>query len=826
VSSVAGTTIDPRRLREAIQRRVLYSLGKRWQDLGSHDLFMAVSLATRDLLIERMIETEARVEAARAKRVYYLSLEFLIGRALANNLHNLGIYQECRQALEELGVDLEEVRETEHDAALGNGGLGRLAACFLDSLATLGLPGYGYGINYDYGLFRQVLQGGWQRERPDSWRRLGTPWLIERPDEACLVPVYGRLEQDSYASQPNEPRRSRWVDYHVLVGVPNDMPIVGYGGRTVNFLRLYSARSSDEFDMQVFNQGDYLHALREHKSPETISMVLYPPATSDTGKQLRLLQEYFFVACALRDIVGRFRRRSGYFADLSEAVCIQLNDTHPALAVAELMRIFIDEEGMPWKTAWSITQRTFAYTNHTLMPEALEKWPRPLVASVLPRHVELIEQINDQFLKEVTERWPADVDRMRRMSIVEESWPQQLRMAHLAMVGSHSINGVAQLHTDLVKRELVPDFYEMWPERFSNKTNGITPRRWLLLANPALANLITSRIGDGWITDLEQIRALEPWADDPDFRTAFRAVKRSNKERLALLVRDLTGLALDPLALFDVQVKRIHEYKRQLLAAMHVIHEYLELIEEGKPPDTPHVYLFAGKAPPDYVMAKLIIKLINGVAHAVNSDPAVNGLLRVIFLPDYRVSQAERIIPAADLSEQISTAGKEASGTSNMKFALNGALTIGTLDGANVEIREAVGPENIYIFGLRVEEVSQLRKSGAYDPWAYYHRSENVRRVMDAIASDRFCPGEPGIFRPIWQRLMEQGDEYFHLADFDNYEATHARASLDFVDEEAWARRAILNVARVGRFSSDRAIREYAREIWRISPVLGGAVNL
>ncbi len=805
-------------LREAIQRRVLYSLGKRWKDLGAHDLFMAVALATRDLLIERMVDTESRAEATGAKRVYYLSLEFLIGRSLANNLANLGILEECRNALEELGVDLEEVRETEHDAALGNGGLGRLAACYLDSLATLGLPGYGYGINYDYGLFRQVIESGWQRERPDSWRRLGTPWLLERPDEAVLVPVYGRLEHEGPAS-PGEPRRSRWVDHHVLVGVPYDMPIVGYGGRTVNYLRLYSARSSDEFDMQVFNQGDYLHALQQHKSPETISMVLYPPASSDTGRQLRFLQEYFFVACALRDIVARFRRRHGYFADLSEGVAIQLNDTHPALAVAELMRIFVDEEGMPWGAAWAITQRTFGYTNHTLMPEALETWPRPLVANILPRHVELIEQINDQFLKQVIDRWPGDVDRMRRMSIVEESWPQQLRMAHLAMVGSHSVNGVAKLHTELVKSDLVPDFHEMWPERFNNKTNGITPRRWLLQANPQLAGLVTDKIGDGWITDLDRIRALEPFADDLEFREAFLAVKRANKERLAALVRDKLGVVIDPLALFDVQVKRIHEYKRQLLAAMHVIHEYLELVEQGNPPETPHVYLFAGKAAPDYVLAKLIVKLINAVGKVVNADPRVDGLLRVLFLPDYRVSLAERIIPAADLSEQISTAGKEASGTGNMKFALNGALTIGTLDGANVEIREAVGDENIYIFGLRAEEVAELRKSGSYDPWTYYHRSEGARRVMDALDSDLFTPGESGIFRPLWQRVLEHGDEYFHLADFDAYAETHERASHDFIDQTGWARRAILNVARVGRFSSDRAVREYARDIWKITPV-------
>jgi starch phosphorylase len=586
----------------------------------------------------------------------------------------------------------------------------------------------------------------------------------------------------------------------------------------VNFLRLYAARASDEFDMQIFNQGDYLRAVQAHMALETISLVLYPPATSEAGKELRLLQEYFFVACALRDIVGRHRRRFGYLADLSESAAIQLNDTHPALAVPELMRIFIDDEGMPFETAFEITRRTLGYTNHTLLPEALEKWPRPLMESVLPRHVELIEQVNDRFLQRITTRWPGDLDRMRRMSIVEEGHPKHLRMAHLAIIGSHSVNGVAKLHSDLIQRELVPDFYELWPERFRNVTNGITPRRWLSHANPDLAALISSRIGRGWVTELEEIRGLEPHADDPAFRAAFREVKRGNKQRLAAIVRDAVGIEIAPEALFDVQVKRIHEYKRQLLACMHVIHEYLELVEEGHAPEVPRVHVFGGKAAPDYFIAKLIIKLINSVAAVVNGDPQVDGLLRVVFLPNYRVTLAERIIPAADLSEQISTAGKEASGTGNMKFALNGALTIGTLDGANIEILEAVGAENIYIFGLKADEVHELQKSGSYHPRLHYEQSESGRRVMDAIREDRFCPRDPGMFRPIWDHVVEHGDPYFHLADFESYVATQRRAAHDFLDPEDWSRRAILNVARVAYFSSDRAIREYAREIWHVEP--------
>ena len=808
--------LDARSFQDAIQSHVRYSLGKRWHELTRHELFMAVALAVRDRLVDRMLATEERYEQRGAKRLYYLSMEFLIGTSLGNNLRNLGLYEACNAAVAQLGTSLQELEDAEADAALGNGGLGRLAACFLDSLATLGMPGFGYGINYEYGLFKQVIDRDGQHEQPDAWRSLGTPWLIERPDLAVTVPVYGRLVREP---GPDGAPRSRWVEARHLVGVPHDMPIVGYAGQTVNHLRLYSARASDEFDIQTFNRGDYVKAVEQKIATETISKVLYPPAHSDAGKELRLLQEYFFVACALRDIVGRHLREHRDFDAFPSRVAIQLNDTHPALAVAELVRALVDDHGLPFQLAFELTRNTLAYTNHTLLPEALEKWSLPLLARVLPRHLELIEEINHRFLEQVAARWPGDVERLRRVSIIEEGWPKQVRMAHLAIVGSHSVNGVAKLHSELVKRVLVPDFHELWPERFSNKTNGITPRRWLLHANPGLARLVTSRIGDGWILDLDRLRDLEPQLDDPELRASFRAVKRSNKEALARVVREATGVTVDPGSLYDVHVKRLHEYKRQLLAAMHVIHRYLSIVEDGRLPDTPRTFVFAGKAAPDYAMAKLILRLIHGVAATVNADPAVEGLLRVAFVPDYRVALAERIIPAADLSEQISTAGMEASGTSNMKFALNGALTIGTLDGANIEILEAVGEENLYIFGLRAEEVRALREERSYHPRAIYEADPLVRRVMDAIGCGRFSPEEPDRFRPIFESVVENGDPYFHLADLGSYLETQDRAGRDFREFDRWSRRALSNVARIGGFSSDRTIREYAEGIWSLKRV-------
>jgi len=802
-----------REFQESIRRHIRYSLGREWKHLAGREIFNAVALAVRDRLVDLLFETETRYREADAKRLYYLSMEYLIGRSLGNNLTNLGIYDLCREALESMGLDIEEVREAETDAALGNGGLGRLAACLLDSLATLGMPGFGYGINYEYGLFRQQISDGHQRERPDHWRSYGTPWLIERPDEACIVPVYGRMETIPDSAGRKQPV---WSDWRILIGVPHDMPIVGYGGRTVNTLRLYTARSSHEFDVGIFNGGDYLLAVEQKVASETISKVLYPSDLVEAGKELRLLQEYFFVACALWDIVQKYQARRAAFDDFPSRVAIQLNDTHPALAIAELMRILVDEKAVRWERAWSITRSTFGYTNHTLLPEALEKWPVELLRRVVPRHLQIIEEINRRFLREIEKVWPDDRGRLARMSLFEDGGAPQVRMAHLAIVGSRSVNGVAKLHTELIKSSLAADFYRLWPERFNNKTNGVTQRRWLLKANPALARLVTDTIGDSWITDLDHLRGLEPHARDGAFQEAFGRIKRENKERLAKVVYDATRETVDPNSLFDVQVKRIHEYKRQLLSVMHVIHQYFTVVEDGAEIPVPRTYIYAGKAAPGYWAAKQIIKLIHNVGRVVNNDPRTRDRLRVVFIPDYRVSLAEKIIPAADLSEQISTAGMEASGTGNMKFAMNGALTIGTLDGANIEILEEVGAENIFIFGLRADEVRKMREERSYIPYHYYQYNHLLRRVMDGLNSDLFSPHEPGLFKWIFQRIVDQGDYYFHLADLPSYIDRQKDVEKTYLAPPLWREKAILNVARIGRFSSDRTVREYAAEIWKI----------
>jgi glycogen phosphorylase len=797
----------------SIRQHMRYSLGKKWEKPSNRDLFMAIALTVRDWMVDRMLATEERCQKVQAKRLYYLSMEYLIGRSLSNNLANLGLLEPCRDSLLAMGVDLEEVRESEADAALGNGGLGRLAACFLDSLATLDMPGYGYGINYEYGLFKQEIDAGYQREKPDNWLAHGTPWQIERPDEACRIPVYGRLEQ-----RPDHAGRmtSHLVDAQILIGIPYDMPIVGYGGRTTNVLRLYSARSSHEFDMQIFNQGDYLKAVELKIGTEIISKVLYPSDSVRAGRELRLVQEYFLVGCALQDIVRRYLADHTNFDQFPAKVAIQLNDTHPALAVAELMRLLLDEHHVPWQTAWEITQATMGYTNHTLLPEAMEKWPVSLFEYVLPRHMQIIYDINHQFLQQITTVWPGDLARLQRMSLIEEGEQKQVRMAHLAMVGSHSVNGVAALHTQLVKTSLVPDFYQLWPERFNNKTNGVTQRRWLLQANPLLADIIHRTIGDDWIMDFEKISGLESYAGDAGFQREFMQIKRANKEQLAAVIKDTTQVSVAPDSLFDIQVKRIHEYKRQLLNVMHIVHEYLALVEDGREPTVPRTYIFAGKAAPGYWAAKQTIKLINNVGHVVNHDPKVMGLMKVVFIPDYRVSIAEKIIPAADVSEQISTAGKEASGTGNMKFAMNGALTVGTLDGANIEIMQEVGRENIFIFGLTPEEVRRMRDDFSYQPRDYYHRCPAIKRVMDALNSNLFCPFEPGLFTWIYQAIMDYGDEFFHLADMPSYLEVQEQVGREFNDTPTWATKAILNVARIGKFSSDRTVREYARDIWHI----------
>jgi starch phosphorylase len=801
---------------EAIHQHLKYSLGKTRENCSQRELFLAVGLAVRDRLVDRMLETEDRYRKAGAKRLYYLSMEFLMGRSLDNNLLNLGLFALCREVLAGMGIDLGDLLDQEDDAALGNGGLGRLAACFLDSLATLDMPGYGYGINYEYGLFKQVIEHGYQKEQPDHWGPFGSPWLIKRPDEACFIPLYGRLERSATG---NGTPALRWVDWKVVIGLPHDLPIAGYGGQTVNILRLYSARSSYEFDMQVFNRGDYLKAVEQKIASEMISKVLYPSDSVDAGRELRLIQEYFLVACAIGDILQAYLKSHDSFEDFPDQVAIQLNDTHPSLAVAELMRRLVDEHDVPWQTAWEITQATLAYTNHTLLPEALEKWPVSLFEYVLPRHLQIIYEINERFLRQVAHRWPGDLDRLRRMSIIEEGHYKQVRMAHLAIVGSHSVNGVSALHSQLVQTSLVPDFYHLWPERFNNKTNGVTQRRWLLQANPLLADLITSTIGSGWTTNLDELRALELYVHDGTFQQAFMAIKRANKERLARVIKETTGVGVSPDALFDIHVKRIHEYKRQSLKVLHIIHTYLQVVEDRQPLSVPHTFIFAGKAAPEYWAAKQIIKLIHNVAEVINNDPRVADQLKVVFIPDYRVSLAENIIPAADLSEQISTAGMEASGTGNMKFALNGALTIGTLDGANVEIREEVGAENIFIFGLRAEEIREMRRLGTYVPREYCQRHPMLQRIMDALYTNVFSPQEPGLFHWFYHAILDHGDYYFHLPDLASYLPTHEQVVHEYTQQAIWARKAILNVARIGKFSSDRTIREYANDIWKITRV-------
>jgi starch phosphorylase len=801
---------------ESIRRHVKYTLAKPWDGLSANDLLAAVELSVRDLLIERMLETQERHRQEDPKTLSYISIEFLIGQSLTNHLRNLRVFELYREALGRLGIDLDELEEAEGDAALGNGGLGRLAACFLDSLATLNYPAYGYGINYEYGLFKQEIDDGYQREKPENWLAQNSPWEIARPDEACLVPLYGHIE---HAVDRKGEYNPMWMGWKVVVGIPHDMLVSGYGGRSVNVLRLYSARSSQEFDMRIFNDGDYFKAVEQKIASETISKVLYPSDAVIAGKELRLVQEYFLAACAVRDTVRRFERAHSDFRDFPDKVAIQLNDTHPALAVAELMRILVDEKSLAWQEAWEITEATFGFTNHTLAPEALEKWPVPLLHYVVPRHLQIIYEINGRFLERVSMLQPGDPALLKRVSLIEETKPQHVRMTQLAMVGSHSINGVSEIHTQLVKTLLAPDYYRLCPEKFNNKTNGITPRRWLLKANPQLAALISSVIGDEWITDLSQLRRLENHVFDADFRAEFLQAKASNKERLAQIISDTLRLNVDPGSLFDVQVKRIHAYKRQLLNVMHIIDEYLLLVEDGQTPITPRTYIFAGKAAPGYWKAKQIIKLIHDVGRVINNDPRAAEWIKVAFLPDYRVSLAEKIFPAVDLGEQISTAGMEASGTSNMKMALNGAVTIGTYDGANIEIRDEVGEENIFMFGHEAAEFQAMRQQHSYHPKECYESNPRVKRIVDAFNSGLFCPKDSGLYGWVVDDILDENDEYFHLADLPGYLEAQARAGAAYRDRDRWTTMSILNVARIGKFSSDCVVAAYAREIWGLRPV-------
>lgn len=779
------------------------------------DWWTCISLAVRDRLVDNMIETQATHFNKQTRRVYYLSLEYLMGRMLVNNLHNTGVYDEARDAIESLGLDWDEIVEEELDMGLGNGGLGRLAACFLDSLATLDLPAVGYGIYYEFGLFKQEFVNGHQVEHPDSWKKFGTPWEIVRPEYTQRINIYGRVEQifDEYGDS-----REAWVDTKTIEGVPYDIPIAGYDTKTVNFLRLWSSRSSEDFDLDEFNKGDYVEAVREKAIGETISKVLYPNDRTENGKELRLVQQYFFVTCSLHDIIRRFRATHDDWDDFPDQVSIQLNDTHPAIAVVELMRILVDEERLDWNYAWDLVTRTFAYTNHTLLPEALERWSVPLFEKVLPRHLNIIYAINSQLMDTVEDCWPGDDVKKQAVSIIEESHPKMVRMANLAVVGSHTVNGVAAIHSQLLKSRLFPEFDSLYPGKLTNKTNGITPRRWLLACNRDLASLINSKIGKSWIKNLDDLKQLEAYSDDEAFQDAYMDIKYQNKVALAKIIEKDCGIEVDPSALFDVQIKRLHEYKRQHLTLLHILHLYRKLLHNPGLDIVPRVFVFGAKAAPGYYLAKTIIKAINAVGEVINNDERIKGKLKVAFLPNYRVSLAARIIPAADLSEQISTAGKEASGTGNMKLALNGALTIGTLDGANIEIKEEVGDDNIFIFGMDVDEVAALDEKG-YRPWDYYYGNEDLKAIVDWIGSNYFASGEPGVLKPLRDSLLEGGDPFKALADFEAYCACQEEVDEAYRDKRRWARMAILNTARVGKFSSDRTISEYAKEIWKLDPV-------
>jgi len=792
-----------------------HTLGRDQHGTPPHCFYTALALTLRDRLVERWKATDATYAASQCKRTYYLSLEFLMGRALSNAMLNLGVTDSASEALGNLGLLMEEVAEEEHDAGLGNGGLGRLAACFLDSCATLQLPVTGYGIRYEYGMFRQHIEGGYQIEEPDHWLRNGNPWELERPEFTQRIKFGGRCE---YYHDASDKMRARWVDSRDVLAVPYDNPVPGYQNGTVNTLRLWKAAATDEFDLNEFNAGSYPEAVAAKNAAEHISMVLYPNDSSENGKELRLRQQYFLASASLQDVLQQWTRDHGDdFSQFADKVCFQLNDTHPTCSVAELMRLLMDDYGLEWDPAWHIVSRTMAYTNHTLLPEALEKWPVRMFRSLLPRLIDIIFEINARFLNEVSQRWPGDAARLARMSIIEEGPEPQVRMAYLAVVAGFSVNGVAELHSDLLQQDLFRDFYELWPHKFNNKTNGVTQRRWLAASNPALSELITETIGEGWATDLQQLRKLIPFSDNAEFRARWREVKQENKLRLAALVQADCGVSFDVDAMFDVQVKRIHEYKRQLLNILHVIHLY-DRIKRGDTADwTPRCVLIGGKAAPGYALAKSIIKLACSVAAVVNADPACDDLLKMAYLPDYRVTAMEVVSPGTDLSEQISTAGKEASGTGNMKFMINGALTIGTLDGANIEIREEAGAENFFLFGLTAAEVEAHRHG--YNPQAVIESDLDLRRVMQLLESGHFNPSEPGIFDSIIRSLTVHGDYWMTVADFRSYIEAQRQAAAAFRDEEHWTRMSILNSATSGKFSSDRTIHEYNSEIWHLMPI-------
>ena len=804
-------------LRPLIERHLVSTLARHPGSATPRDWWVATALAVRDTIHERMIATQRRHNEENVRRLYYFSLEYLLGRLFGNNLLATGLMDAARVALEALGQDFDKIREAEADMGLGNGGLGRLAACFLDSLATLDYPALGYGIYYEFGLFKQAFQHGHQVEHPDNWIIFGSPWEVVRPEYAQEVRLFGRVE-NVFDDRGNS--RPRWVDTKTILGVPHDIPIAGYGTTTVNLLRLWASKSTEDFDLEAFNRGGYVEAVREKAIGETVSKVLYPNDKTENGKELRLMQQYFFVACSLRDIIRRhFRQPANSWENFSDKVAVQLNDTHPAIAIVELLRILLDEENMAWDAAWGITSRTFAYTNHTLLPEALEKWTVGLFERLLPRHLQIIYVLNEQLLLAVERQWPGDNWKKTVCSLIEENGHKQVRMANLSVVGSHAVNGVAEIHTALLKQNLFPEFNELYPGKFQNKTNGITPRRWLLKSNPRLAALLTRKLGRAdWVRDLDLLRGLEKFAEEPAFQREFMAIKRANKVDLAAVIKTECGLVVSPDAIFDVQIKRLHEYKRQHLNLLHIMTLYRRLLQNPSLDLVPRVFIFGAKAAPGYDLAKNIIRAINVIGAHINADERIGGKLKVAFLPNYRVSLAEKIIPAADLSEQISTAGKEASGTGNMKLSLNGALTIGTLDGANVEIRDEVGADNIFIFGLTVEEVVALTAKG-YCSQDYYQADAELRAIIDWLGSDYFTPGELGAFGSLHHSLLAGGDPFLLLADYRSYCTAQACTDQAYRDPAQWARRAILNTARLGKFSSDRTIREYANDIWHLPSV-------
>lgn len=790
-----------------------YNLGKDKYSASRYDIYNAFAYAVRDRMVERWLDTQQAYYNSDQKRVYYISMEFLMGRTLENSLINLGMYDEFREAMTSLGYDFESIVDDEQDAGLGNGGLGRLAACFLDSMATMSIPAYGYGIRYEYGIFRQKIIDGAQVERPDNWLRYRNPWEMDRQEHLHPVKFYGRVVTTTNREGRTE---HNWVDTEEVMAMAYDTPIPGYRNTTVNTMRLWSAKSSREFDLKFFNEGNYIRAVEKKMLSENISKVLYPADNVIEGKELRFKQEYFLASATVHDVIYRFKKKHSDLRLLPDKVAIQLNDTHPALAIPELMRVLIDLEGLEWEDAWNITSNTFAYTNHTILPEALEKWPIWFFEQILPRHLMIVYEINNRFLDDVRRKFPGDNDKLGRMSLIEENWERKVRMANLCIVASHSINGVAALHSEILKKDLFRDFFEMYPERFNNKTNGITQRRWLKKSNPLLSDIISKRIGDAWVTDLYELQKLIPLAEDPHFVASWQEVKRANKEKLASYIARHNCINVDVNSLFDCQVKRIHEYKRQLLNVLHIITLYNRIKQNPETDIVPRTFIFGGKAAPSYYIAKLIINLINAVGHIINNDPDVRDRLKVVFLANYSVSLAEKIFPAADLSEQVSTAGTEASGTGNMKFALNGSLTIGTLDGANIEMMEEIGRENMFIFGLETPEVNNLRARG-YNPRDYYLRNPALKKVLDMISEGAFSPDNSDLFKPIVDSLLNQGDTYMLLADYESYIRCQDQVSELYRNRDAWARMSIVNTAGMGKFSSDRTIAEYAGEIWDVT---------